>query len=206
MNSIVDYDLAQEIMGENFIGVDEIKKIKGFNLEIPEIVPLIPFTEEELKNKKNDYILILGLNKFKDGSAVNIAKMISIFGKNPLISEPCFYNQDWYEKEDFIYEQIEESWFLIRKKIYEDSRAKLPSELKEFYNFPTAIKCTYAFFVAWKSKNIILWEHEYIWCNNTDHNGDIIYVGRYKDDDGRNKNGFSIHRHLSLRSCYGCVD
>ena len=29
MNSIVDYDLAQEIMGENFIGVDEIKKNKG---------------------------------------------------------------------------------------------------------------------------------------------------------------------------------
>ena len=31
-------------------------------------------------------------------------------------------------------------------------------------------------------------------------------LGKYHDVDGVNKNGFSIHRHLSLRPCYGCID
>jgi hypothetical protein len=31
-------------------------------------------------------------------------------------------------------------------------------------------------------------------------------VGKCHDVDGINKNGFSIHRHLALRKCYGAVE
>ena len=101
---------------------------------------------------------------------------------------------------------MEDGWFLIRKNVYEDSRAVQPAELMKEYAFPSAIRCTYAFFAAWFTAGIRLWEHDFVWCSDTDHNGDRIYVGKYHDIDGVNKNGFSIHRHLALRPCYGCID
>ena len=51
----------------------------------------------------------------------------------------------------------------------------------------------------------MLWRHDFIWCDDSDHNGDRIYTGRYIDPNGINKNGFNIHRHLSIRPCYGAA-
>ena len=52
----------------------------------------------------------------------------------------------------------------------------------------------------------ILWPYDFIWCSDFDHNGDRIYVGKYHDIDGVNKDGFSIHRHLALRICYASIN
>ena len=204
--NIVDYDVAKNIMGNNFIGVEELELMDSFAVLIPETIPEIYYAEKELKEKKDDYLLILGVEKLANGTNLNIRNMIGMFGKNPDISEPCFYNQDWYEKEDFIDANMKSEWFLIRKNVYDNSRAVQPAELMNSYCFPSAIKCVYAFFVAWKTKNVKLWYHDFVWCSDTDHNGDRVYVGKYNDVDGVNKNGFSIHRHLALRSCYGCID
>ena len=193
-------------MGDSFIGVEELKNMEVFEFAIPEELPKIQYSEKELEKKKNDYLLILAVDKLDNGKKVNIRNLIEIFGKDPFISEPCFYNQDWYDKEEFINTPIQMGWFLIRKNVYEDSRAVQPNDLQNKYIFPSAVKCVYAFFVAWKSKNMKLWYHDYVWCSDTDHNGDRIYVGKYNDVEGVNKNGFSIHRHLALRDCYGCVD
>lgn len=206
MNANIEYNAARSIMGENFVGVEELKKIDGLELDIPDDLPEIPFGKDELKEKRDEYLLILALDRFADGRIVNIKNMIRIFGKNPDVSEPCFYNQDWYDKEDFIIKPIQTGWFLIRKTVYEDSRAVQPIELIERYTFPTAVKCTYSFFIAWITLDIKLWYHDFVWCSDIDHNGDRIYVGKYNDVDGVNKNGFSIHRHLALRACYGCID
>ena len=206
MDKSLYFSRAREIMGDNFIGTDELERMKSLDLLIPSDVPDIPFAVEELETKKSDYFLILGINRFTDGSLVNIKKMISIYGKNPSESEPCFYNQDWYNQEEFIETSMEEGWYLIRKNVYANSRTIQPNELMEKYTFPSAVRCVYSFFVAWEAKNIKLWLHDFVWCSDVDHNGDRIYVGKYHDVDGVNKNGFSIHRHLSLRPCYGCVD
>lgn len=48
----------------------------------------------------------------------------------------------------------------------------------------------------------MLWYHDFVWCEDLDHNGDRIYVAKYHDVDVINKNGFRIHRHLALRPCY----
>ena len=187
------------------IGPEELRNIQALNLKIPEKVPEIPFTEEELKAKENDYLLVFGVSVFNDGTPVTIRNLKRRFGKDPEISEPCFYNQDWYDKEHFIDIPMEDGWFFIRKNVYEDSRAVQPAELMKEHAFPSAITCTYAFFAAWYVCGIRLWEHDFVWCRDTDHNGDRIYVGKYHDIDGVNKNGFSIHRHLALRPCYGCI-
>ena len=193
-------------MDMKMIGPEELRKIQALNLRIPEFFPEIPFTAEELEAKKDDYILIFGISAFNDGTPVTIRNLKKRFGKDPELSEPCFYNQDWYDKEHFIDIPMEDGWFLIRRNVFEDSRAVQPTELMKVHVFPSAIKCTYAFFAAWYVLQIRLWEHDFVWCGDTDHNGDRIYVGKYHDIDGVNKNGFSIHRHLALRPCYGCID
>ncbi len=204
MSEVATIIRAKEIMGENFIGANEIENISF--LFHDQSVPNIPFSEEELIEKKDDYLLILGTDRLSDGKPVTIRNLINFFGKDPDVKEPCFYNQDWYDKEEFIDEQMNCEWFLIRKSVYEESRAVQPAELMKSYSFPSAIKCVYAFFVAWQVLDIKLWYHDFVWCSDIDHNGDRIYVGKYHDVDGVNKNGFSIHRHLALRPCYGCVD
>lgn len=206
MSEHITIDRAKTIMGDNFIGVEELEKISWLKINEIQPVPEIPFTEEELTRKNDDYLLIFGVGLLADGRKLTIRNLQTIFGKNPDVEEPCFYNQDWYDKEEFIDIQMPTGWFLIRKNVYEDSRAVLPTELLNTYRFPSAIKCTYAFFVAWLTRDIKLWCHDFVWCCDTDHNGDRIYVGKYHDIDGVNKNGFSIHRHLALRPCYGCVD
>ena len=197
---------AKKIMGENFVGVDELRQIEELKFSIPNNQPEVKFSADRLERIKDDYLLILGLSEFEDGSPVTIRNLIKIFGKNPALSEPCFYNQDWYEKEAFIDIQMENQWFLIKKNVYEESRAVQPGELQKKYIFPSAVRCCYSFFVTWLSKNTKLFYHDFVWCSDTDHNGDRIYVGKYHDVDGVNNNGFSIHRHLGLRACYGCVD
>ena len=98
-------------------------------------------------------------------------------------------------------------WYLIKKDVFEESRAVMPGDLTERgLNFPPAILCGYTFFAYYYARNQYLWWHDFVWCCDTDHNGDRIYVGKYHDVDGVNKNGFSIHRHLALRPCYGSVN
>lgn len=205
MNDTVSIEQAKNIMGNNMIGPNELSKIDFLSTEST-VIPAIPYSEDELEKRKNDYLLILAIDHLSDNKETTIRNLIYFFGKDPDISEPCFYNQDWYDNEDFIDETINTEWFMIRKNVYEDSRAVQPTELEKIHKFPSAINCTYAFFVAWAVLGVKLWYHDFIWCSDTDHNGDRIYVGKYNDIDGLNKNGFSIHRHLALRSCYGCVD
>ena len=199
-------EAARRIMGGNLIGPDELRTAAALDLRIPETVPDIPYPAAELAAKKDDYLLVLGTGFFADGTPVTIRNLKQRFGKDPEESEPCFYNQDWYDKEDFIDVPMKDGWFLIRRNVYEDSRAVQPSELMKEYRFPQAVTCTYAFFAAWFTLGLKLWIHDFVWCSDTDHNGDRIYVGKYHDVDGVNKNGFSIHRHLALRPCYGCID
>lgn len=206
MSESTDVVLARKIMGDNFIGAEELRKFDRMKLMVPDIIPEIPFSKEIIKKKKDDYLLILGLGSFADGSPVTIRGVQKIFGKDPEIAEPCFYNQDWYDKETFVDTPLVDGWYFIKKTVYEESRAVQPQELIKTYSFPSAVCCVYTFFVSWLALDIRLWEHDFVWCSDTDHNGDRIYVGKYHDVDGINKNGFSIHRHLALRRCYGCID
>lgn len=206
MNNMLTIEQAKLIMGDHFIGPNELKRISWIHFDELTKIPKIPFSEQELREKADDYLLILGVDQLADGRKMTIRNMRSVFGKNPDVKEPCFYNQDWYDKEVFIDIPMQKTWFLIRKNVYEKSRAVQPTELLETYVFPSAIKCVYAFFVVWEAIDFKLWYHDFVWCLETDHNGDRIYVGKYNDVDGVNKNGFSIHRYLSLRPCYGCID
>jgi len=203
----VTIEQAKEIFGSNFIGLEELKPLfDKMKLSLSDVkVPVIEYTLSELQEYSDDYILILGLPKLSS-IPLSIFTFRNCFGTDPDISEPCFYNQDWYLNENFIHETLNCRWYLLRKNVLEESRAIQPTELlKQNIFFPSAILCVYTFFAYYYACREILWSFDFVWCNDTDHNGDRIYVGKYCDIDEINKNGFSIHRHLSLRKCYSAI-
>lgn len=204
----MEREQIRQIFGVNYIGKEELKsffKALGFgDVDIQE--KPIEYSDSDLQKAAEDgYILIYGIENV-NGQNITLRFLRDKFGVNPDDSEPCLYNQDWYLKEDFMELSLNAQWYLIKKDVYEDSRAVMPGDLNQRgLKFPPAILCGYTFFAYFFARNEYLWWHDFVWCCDTDHNGDRIYVGKYHDIDGVNKNGFSIHRHLALRPCYGAV-
>lgn len=206
MSSENKSQVVKKLFGKNFIGLDQLSKISSkFNFELPKIEPKINFDFVSMNIDYNDYILILGMNNIHGVNKLNIVEIINIFGYEKNNNTPIFYNQDWYLKHNFMYQFLDYKWYLIKKNVYPDSKALLP-DFTPYKNLPSAILCTYTFFVYYLVNNELLWKSNFIWCNDFDDNGDRIYVGKYKDKTGLNNDGFSIHRHLTIREHYGIID
>jgi len=198
----------------NIIGLSELELIADklgilkpsiANLKEPDI-PLDLLNKFQTAPKS--YILILGWNQFKDGSILSLNKMREHFGYDPAEGEPCFYNQDWYLKDDFANaNNLKFKWYLLHKEIDSASRGVLPNfdslDIKGV--LPNALLCSYTFFAYYFLRGIHLWKNDFVWCKDVDHNGDQIYVGKYIDPSGTNKNGFEIHRHLKISKQYGII-
>ena len=204
----MEREQIRQLFGVNFIGKEELNpffKALGFG-EIDLQEKPIQYSDADLQKAASEgYILIYGVGSI-NGQFITLKLLREKFGVNPDVSEPCLYNQDWYMKEDFMDLKLENRWYLIKKDVYEESRAVMPGDLtQQGLVFPPAILCGYSFFAYYFAHNEYLWWHDFVWCCDTDHNGDRIYVGKYHDIDGVNKNGFSIHRHLALRPCYGGI-
>ena len=204
----MEREQIRQIFGVNYIGKEELKpffKALGFgDADIQE--PPVEYSDSQLQEAAEEgYILICCVGEI-GGHSITLKYLRETFGIDPDESEPCLYNQDWYMKEDFMDTTLESKWYLIKRDVYEESRAVMPGDLiQRGINFPQAILCGYTFFAYYFARKEFLWWHDFVWCCDTDHNGDRIYVGKYHDIDGVNKNGFSIHRHLALRPCYGAV-
>lgn len=205
----MEREQIRQIFGVNYIGKEELKpffKALGVgDMDIQE--PPIEYSDSQLQEAAAEgYILIYGVGEIS-GHSMTLKYLRDTFGIDPDQSEPCLYNQDWYMKEDFMDTSLESKWYLIKKDVFEESRAVMPADLtQQGLVFPMAILCGYTFFAYYYARNEYLWWHDFVWCCDLDHNGDRIYVGKYHDVDGVNKNGFSIHRHLALRPCYGSVN
>ena len=207
MERATDLKSAQKIMGNNFIGPDDLKGISDImGVEIPAVIPDIRFSPEELEAKKDKCMLIFVVGKLKNGSPLCINALRTKFGIDPDIFEPCFYNQDWYVREDFANGTIKEEWYLIRKFEVKPLNGTDPQVVSNSINsnnyFIPAILGVYVFFSWYFIKKEILWKDMYFWCSDRDNLGDMIYIGRYTDNIGIKKNGFEIHRHLKIRDHY----
>jgi len=198
---------AKAIFGKNFIGLKEIAKYSAeMGIRIPIQIPEIPYNLAQLNAHSKNYLLVLGTSEMTDGEPLSLISLRTRFGIYFNKAEPCFYNQDWYMNEFFIKKPLTVQWYMLRKNVIEESRAKSPDLISQDFKLPFAVECAYAFFLYYFSTGEYLWKHDFVWCKDTDHNNDRIYVGRYLDISGLNNNGFSIHRHLALRQCYGFID
>lgn len=205
----MEREQIRQIFGVNYIGKEELKPFfnaMGYG-EVDIQESPIEYCDSDLqKAAAEGYILIFGV-EIINGHRITLRSFRDKFGVDPDKSEPCLYNQDWYLKEEFMDRPLKTQWYLIKKEVFEESRSVMPEDLtQQGMNFPSAVLCGYTFFSYYFARNEYLWWHDFVWCSDKDHNGDRIYVGKYHDIDGLNKNGFSIHRHLALRSCYGSVN
>ncbi len=188
---------------KNIIGPDELKQLP-FLVGMAIDAPKISFSKEVLDVHAGTHILILTPSISK----LTLVEMRAMFGMDPSKSEPCMYNQDWYLKEEFANTPPDGKWHLVRKSVLEEARAKRPEDIEASLSgeqFPTAVTAAFTFFAWHALHGEILWKHDFLWCRDRDHNGDRIYVGRYEDPTGVNKNGFNIHRHLALRPAYSAA-
>lgn len=197
-------------MGENFLGPQELEPIrKALGLPNFSDVPPIPYALDLLKRHRKDSILILGATHDRRGRRLTLSLMKKAFGADPALSEPCFYPQDWYQRERFANAvTLDSKWYLLRRNVQNASRGQEPRVLERTLPrndvFPPAVLTAFAFFAYFlHTGGTALWVHDFIWCADKDANGDRIYTGRYRDPAGLSKNGFSVHRHLSIRRCYG---
>lgn len=208
---------ARRIMGDNFLGPDELSSIANDLMiskikDNSDIIRPIQFSEETLSRHAKDYALIMAVPYLKDNEPITINRLRNIFGLDPDRQEPCFYNQDWYLHETFAEtKSLTPGWYLLSTSIKTESRGKPPeilmSMIPKSCQLPSAILCTYAFFCYYlHTGGTMLWKNDYVWCSDFDHNGDRIYVGRYNDPEKKNKNGFSVHRHLTIRNLYGLAE
>lgn len=167
--------------------------------------PDVPFADDVLQEAAGTHLLIFAPTILSNEVPVTLNALRERFGTDPASSEPCFYNQDWYLKEGFATRTtLDGKWHLIRTSVSDGARAKPPDEIEASLGssetFPTAVLAAFAFFAYWlHTDGGRLWEHDFLWCSDRDHNGDRVYVGRYEDPEKVNKNGFNVHRHLSLR-------
>ena len=198
---------ARDILGKGFIGPDELGKYSmQMGIQKPQQVPKIPYSIPELRSRSEDYLLVLGTSRMSSGVPLSLLSLRAHFGADPDRFEPCFYNQDWYMKETFMSKPLSDAWYMVRKSVFEGSRAQSPELIGGNYTLPSAVQCAYVVFINYFCTGEYLWEHDFVWCEDKDHNGDRIYVGKYNDITGVNKNGFSVHRHLALRKWYGFID
>ena len=145
----MSYKDAKALFGNNFIGREQVNVLLSAMNEAPlpdDYMPVIPYSDALLKEKAASHLLILGFPGHKD-KPLDILKFRSVFGTDPGKFEPCLYNQDWYLNEAFVRSTLAPTWYLIKKEVFEDSRAVAPEVLLEGdIHFPSAILCVYTFF------------------------------------------------------------
>ena len=134
------YEQAQEIMGESFYGVEEIKNT--FRFEFPqEKVPAIPYSPEVLeKAKENGEMLVLRVESDGEGSPMTMERMNGLMqtileedreeesaDAEDLADrqEKLLYDTDWYQEEDFFKNaSLRTEWKLVGKNFVPDSTSK----------------------------------------------------------------------------------
>ena len=130
----IDIETARKLMGKDFIGPDEVRSAFLNQVEIPSVLPLIPFTRRELKRAKElGQVLILH-------SPVTMAQIKSALN-GKLEDESKLLNNDditdWYEDKSFFNTELSRAdWTLITKEV-------LPGSLGKNYLEQTQILINY---------------------------------------------------------------
>lgn len=136
----------------------------------------IPFTEAELRECKNTYILV----------AVFPMSVIEIRDK---VEHKLFYSHEdaWYNKESFAKSKGKVCWQLVRKTPIKDSTSKTwneqPALLAKNDETPTARVMIYTIIGHFLAIGERLFEGVYVRCSDVDSDGNWVHVG-YFDSSG----------------------
>src|SRR3989344_4004711 len=139
---------AKDIMGENFIGLEEVEKHLdiAFSKKDAEKLAEIPWSEETLEEVKHTHILVPGYP-------------LSILQIREKVPQGIFlsYKDAWYNNQPFATEEkVEMGWYLIRKGIQPTSTGKTYQEqlalLSKDEENPKAVEMVYAKTLFWLTR------------------------------------------------------
>ena len=117
----ISVEKAAEIMKENFLGPEAIKKTFGFT---PEAIPPIPFKQEELKRAKElNQILILQVSEDESKNPLTMKSMNEKVRGVATAANKLLYNIDWYKDELFFTnESVSSGWKLVSKEVIPETQ------------------------------------------------------------------------------------
>ena len=180
-----DQKRAREIMGKNFLGIEEVTKHYGMAFSAEQLASLatIPFSEATLKACKDTHILVAGF-------PMTILEIRAKAPKNPKTFYS--YKDAWYNNEAFAAnERVELRWYLIRKNIVANSTSKDFETQKDLLSenemVPRACEFTYAIVLYFLVTGERLFGNVYARCADLDSDRYRVLVG-YFDSDGLDVN------------------
>lgn len=124
------YEQAQEIMGDSFYGVEEIRNTFGFEVSTDKIPAILYGPEILEKAKENGEILVLRVESDREGSPMTMERMNEIMQTilaegDEEEQEKLLYDTDWYSEEDFFKNaSLKTEWRIVGKNFVPDSTSK----------------------------------------------------------------------------------
>lgn len=167
-----NWDIARDIMGEDFLGTKEVAQVFGsFWLEESQrsILHSVPFSEDTLKKCKADgFKLFLGINQNRNGDVLTIKCFRGMFPE--LFGEKDNFSFYGFAKRTV----IEPEWYLVKGSIVEESRKKLYQDQEKILNEneyrENAVLYVYLMCLMYKVRGERLFDEDFVWC--ADKNGE----------------------------------
>jgi hypothetical protein len=195
---------AREILGKNFLGIEEAMRHYGAAYTEEQIATLaeIPFSEAEIEERKNDFLLVAG----SPMTVLDIRKKAP--NKKP---KKAFYSYKdaWYNTQVFATnERVGVEWFWIRKTAVENSFSKSFADQQQLTpageEVPRACELIYAVVLYFMATGERLFSNVYVRCIDVGSDGYRVFVGYFDadglsidngwDDDPRDRIGLSSAR------------
>ncbi len=120
----ISLEKAKEIMGQDMLGSEAIKKAFGFEMDESDIPP-IPYTSEQLeKAKELQEQLILRVSRDGQGKPMTMERINQLVKMDPK-KEGKLLSGDWHKDEDFFKNRpLKTEWKLVGKEFIPDSTNK----------------------------------------------------------------------------------
>lgn len=170
---------AKEIMGKNFLGVEEGMKLFGIRLSRRQFAYMseIPFSEATLTACKDTHILVAVLPL-----AIVQIRSYTAAMKLSKGQKSFFYKHDWYDRQAFANEVGQLEWRLVRKTPVENSTSKTWQQQQELLDSkieetPMAQVMVYTIIGHFLNTGERLFEKVYVRTSSLDSDGDRVGVG-----------------------------
>ena len=175
---------AKEIMGNNFLGLEEGMKLFGVQLTRRQLAYMseVPFSEATLTACKDTHILVAVM-------PLSIVQIRSYTAAMKLLKgqKSYFYKQDWYNRQAFANEVGQLEWRLVRRTPVDDSTVKTWQQQQGLLDHkieetPKAQVMVYTIIGHFLNTGERLFEKVWVRCSDLDSGGRRVSGGRFNAD------------------------